>query len=103
MVNGMSDALFEPLTLLLLVLGTVIHVVGTLAEESKRAGQRVTIKQYSDEHPYQMALGLGLSLSAYFLMDMAGQLNPAMAFACGYTGDSIIKKFTNSTEIGKRK
>jgi hypothetical protein len=95
--------IFDPLTLTLLALGTVIHVIGTLAEDSKRAGRKVTLKEYSDAHPYQTVLGVGLSIAAFFLMDMAGQLNPAMAFACGYTGDSIIKKFTNATEIGKKK
>lgn len=95
--------MLDPVVMLLLVLGTVVHVVGTLMEDSKRAGRRVTLKEYSDSHPYQIALGLGLSMSAYVLMDFAGQLNASMAFACGYGGDSIIKKFINATEIGKRK
>lgn len=95
--------MWEPLTMLMLFLGTVIHILGTLMEDSKQAGRRVTLKEYSDSHPYQIALGLGLSIAAYVLMDFAGQLNASLAFACGYGGDSIIKKFTNVTEIGKRK
>lgn len=94
--------MIDPLMMLMLVLGTVIHVIGTLAEESKEVGRRVSLKEYSDKHPYQTVMGIGLSIVAYFLMHEAGQLNLAVAFACGYTGDSIIKKFTNSTNIGKR-
>lgn len=99
MVQEMTD----PMMILMLVLGTVIHVIGTLAEESKEVGRRVSLGEYSDQHPYQTVMGVGLSVVAYFLMQEAGQLNLAVAFACGYGGDSIIKKFTNATEIGKRK
>ncbi len=94
--------MMELTNILLLLLGSTIHLLGTLAEESKSVKRRISLIEYSNKYPYQIALGFGLSVAAYFLMEQAGQLNPAMAFTCGYMGDSIIKKFTNSTAIGKK-
>lgn len=95
--------LLAPLNLLLLFLGGVVHILLALKSESKREGITVTLGMYHARYPYQIASSLVLSITCYLLMDFAGQLNAAMAFMCGYAGDNLMKKFTDSTEIGKRK
>lgn len=95
--------LLHPVNLILLFLGGVAHILLALKSESKRQEITVTLSMYHAQYPYQIASSLVLSVTCYFLMDFADQLNAAMAFMCGYAGDNLMKKFTDSTEIGKRK
>lgn len=97
------ENLIDPVNLALLFLGGTAHILLALKSESKRQQQVISLLEYHNQYPYQIASSLVLSVACYFLMDFAGQLNEAMAFMCGYAGDNLMKKFTDSTEIGKRK
>lgn len=98
----MTEAVTDYANLALLLIGGAVHILLALKSESKRQGSLVTLIVYHNQYPYQIASSLLLSVACYILMDFAGQLNAAMAFMCGYAGDNLMKKFTDSTDIGKR-
>lgn len=89
--------MFEPLNIILLLLGGAIHLFGTLKERSVSAGHKVTLREYNRNNPYQLALGLVTSITCYILFFNMGELNGVSAFLAGYVGDSLIKKIINTT------
>lgn len=78
--------------IIMLLLGGISHLMGTLAEESKQAGHRLTIFEFSNMKPYRLTYGLAVSVAAYVFIADAGQLTTVSAFAAGYMGDSVVKK-----------
>lgn len=93
------EALIAPMNLLLLTLGWLIHLLMTLAEESKNHGAPVHLLRWVRSHPYKVSLSVCLSIAAFILSHYVGQLNEFMAFMCGYGGDSLMKKFSNMVEV----
>ena len=83
------------------LLGGAWHLTWTLYEEHKKTGQTTGLKQYRELHPYKLELGFLSALSALLIIWSMGQMNIAMAVACGYMGDSMAKKALNS--IGPKK
>lgn len=80
-------------------LGGIAHILLTLVEESKRLGKHITIKSYQDLHPYQLALSSILSILAFWMVGEMNQLNTISAIACGYMGDSMVKKYLKSNKF----
>lgn len=77
---------------IMMMLGGVVHLLGTLMEHSEELGRRMTIKQYRKKHPYQLIFGLVAAITCYLVVWKMGELNAVSALACGYMGDSLIKK-----------
>lgn len=86
-------SMFNSLLIVSFVLGGLAHVLGTLIEESTKAGKTVRIQDIFDQKPYRVLLSITLSIAAYIMLHKAGQLNETSAFAASYMGDSIVKKF----------
>lgn len=78
------------------LLGGAWHLAWTFYEEYKKTGQKVSVKKYRELYPYKLELGLLSAISALLIVWSMGQMNIAMAVACGYMGDSIASKFMNS-------
>ena len=75
-----------------MLLGGAVHLLGTLMEHSNELGRRMTIKQYRKKYPYQMLYGFFAGVACYLIAWKMGELNILSALACGYMGDSLIKK-----------
>jgi len=86
----------------MMMLGGLIHLFGTLMEQSGIAGHKINIKEYRDSHPYKLTLGLFTSIACLVLFYSMEQLNIVSAFLAGYAGDSIVKKIANTTQWGVR-
>jgi len=76
----------------MMVLGGAVHLLGTLMEHSAELGKRMTIKQYRKKYPYQLIYGFLAAIACYLIAWKMGELNILSALACGYMGDSLIKK-----------
>jgi len=74
------------------LLGGAVHLLGTLMEHSAELGRRMTIKQYRKKYPYQLLYGFFAAIACYLIVWKMGELNIISALACGYMGDSLIKK-----------
>jgi len=77
---------------IMMMLGGVVHLLGTLMEHSAELGRRMTIKQYRKKYPYQLVFGFIAAVTCYLVAWKMGELNALSALACGYMGDSLIKK-----------
>lgn len=77
---------------IMMLLGGSVHLLGTLMEHSAELGRRMTIKQYRKKYPYQLVYGFLAAIACYLIAWKMGELNILSALACGYMGDSLIKK-----------
>lgn len=77
---------------MMMLLGGIVHLFGTLMEQSAELGRRMTIKQYRKKFPYQLMFGFLAAVTCYLVVWKMGELNAVAALGCGYMGDSIIKK-----------
>ena len=78
--------------IIMMMLGGILHLFGTLMEHSAELGRRMTIKQYRKKFPYQLIFGFLSAITCYLVVWKMGELNAVAALGCGYVGDSIIKK-----------
>ena len=77
---------------IMMLLGGAVHLLGTLMEHSAELGRRMTIEQYRKKYPYQLIYGFLAAIACYLIAWKMGELNILSALACGYMGDSLIKK-----------
>lgn len=94
--------MFEPLLIFCFFLGGLAHLFGTLIENSKMSGKKISLKYFIELHPYQLGLSLVFSIAAYILLFKMGQLNEIGALAAGYMGDSIVKKAMSNVKVTEK-
>jgi len=91
--------MLDPLLIFCFFLGGIAHLLGTLIEESKKSGKKISLKYFVELHPYQLGLSLVFSVAAYIFLFKMGQLNEVAALAAGYMGDSIVKKAMSGVNV----
>ncbi len=84
---------------LVMFLGGMLHLIGSLAEESKLQNKRIGFLAYQKKYPYQILYGLISSVCCYLIIWKMGELNTVSAMAAGYMGDSLVKKFMGSVNL----
>ena len=91
--------MLDPVNIIMLFLGIIAHILGTLMENNKKAGKVIWPSVYIKENPYATIMSIVLSIVAYIFLSEMEQLTSINAFLAGYVGDSIVKKFNNISSI----
>jgi predicted transporter len=81
--------------------GLALHMVMKWAEH-RRDVARISLKAFAlDEYPAQTAVAVVGAVLAFVGMLALGWMNPGMAIACGYMGNSVAENLANKYAAGK--
>jgi hypothetical protein len=90
--------LTDPVTIIMLILGVIIHQLLTMAKQNKSEGGGLNPKEYYMSHPYATTATILLSVAGFFMLSGLGQLTQVTALGMGYMGDSVGNTVTQLTK-----
>jgi hypothetical protein len=90
--------LTDPVTIIMLILGIVIHQLLSMAKQNKVAGGGLNPKEYYMSHPYATTATILLSVAGFFMLSGLEQLTQVTALGVGDMGDSLGNTVTQLTK-----
>lgn len=88
--------MFDPVNLILLLLGNLMNLLGALAEASQE-DRPVHPWKWIKARPYRVLLGVSTSLAVYLLVDQGlNQMDAINAFLAGYAADNVMGRIADA-------
>jgi len=94
----MSDELY--LNVFICAAGLLLHIMMKWAEY-RSSIQKLGLSKYLGEVPAQTAVAVIGSVAAFTVTHAMEWMNPGMALACGYMGNSVAENLTKKFMDGK--
>jgi hypothetical protein len=98
--------LTDPVTIIMLILGIVIHQLLTMAKQNKEQGGGMNPKEYFLAHPYATTSTVLLSVAGFFMLHGVDQLTHVTALGMGFMSDSVgntVNQLTKGTNLNPPK